>query len=110
MFQVFEINRFEELQEYRLAWQELWQRSRQGRFQLTFEWLAAYWQTLAEPRRLKVLVAVLGSKVIGILPLVVKPVETQVGKLRVLTYPLDGHGCWYGPVGPNSAATLTACL
>uniref|UniRef100_UPI0030DBC7D2 hypothetical protein n=1 Tax=uncultured Rubinisphaera sp. TaxID=1678686 RepID=UPI0030DBC7D2 len=110
MFQVIEVNTIQELETYRLSWQELWGRGRQRRFQMTFEWLEAYWQTAPADRELKVLIAALGGKVIGILPLVVKTVETRLGAVRVLTYPLDGGGNWYGPIGPNSAATLAAGL
>ncbi|MCG6156274.1 GNAT family N-acetyltransferase [Rubinisphaera margarita] len=110
MFQVFEINSIAELQPYRLVWQELWMRGRQQRFQMTLDWLEAYWQARSDDRELKVLFAVLGNKVIGILPLVVKQSATRLGPVRVLTYPLDNLGNWYGPIGPNSAATLAACL
>ncbi|HBN74255.1 MAG TPA: hypothetical protein DD473_00215 [Planctomycetaceae bacterium] len=110
MFQVFEINSLKELETYRLSWQELWGRGRQRRFQMTYEWLEAYWQSAPADRELKVLIAALGGKVIGILPLVIKTVETRLGAVRVLTYPLDGGGNWYGPIGPNSAATLAAGL
>ncbi len=110
MFQVIEVNTIQELETYRLSWQELWGRGRQRRFQMTFEWLEAYWQSAPADRELKILIAALGGKVIGILPLVVKTVETRLGAVRVLTYPLDGGGNWYGPIGPNSAATLAAGL
>ncbi len=110
MFQVFEINSIAELQPYRLVWQELWMRGRQQRFQMTLDWLEAYWRSGSDDRELKVLFAVLGNKVIGILPLVVKESETRLGTVRVLTYPLDNLGNWYGPIGPNSAATLAASL
>tara|TARA_R100000789_G_scaffold99035_2_gene104340 strand:- start:1269 stop:2480 length:1212 start_codon:yes stop_codon:yes gene_type:complete len=110
MFQVIEVNTIQELETYRLSWQELWGRGRQRRFQMTFEWLEAYWQAAPADRELKFLIAALGGKVIGILPLVVKTVETRLGAVRVLTYPLDGGGNWYGPIGPNSAATLAAGL
>ncbi len=108
MFQVFEVNSIEELSTYRLAWEELWNRGRSRRFQLSFPWLEAYWKYSGTDRNLKVLVATLAGRVIGILPLVSKKIESRLGPLNVVTYPLDGWGCWFGPVGPNSAATLTA--
>jgi len=108
MFEVFEVNTIEELRTYQLAWEELWNRGRSKRFQLSFPWLEAYWKHAGADRKLKVLVATLAGRVIGILPLVKKKSESRLGPLNVLTYPLDGWGCWFGPVGPNSAATLTA--
>lgn len=108
MFQVIEVNSIEELRTYRLAWEELWNRGRSKRFQLSLPWLEAYWNVAGTDRNLKVLVATLAGRVIGILPLVRKKTESRLGPLKVVTYPLDGWGCWFGPVGPNSAATLTA--
>ncbi len=108
MFQVFEVKTIEELRTYQLAWEELWNRGRSKRFQLSFPWLEAYWKHAGADRTLNVLVATLAGRVIGILPLVKKKAESRLGPLNVLTYPLDGWGCWFGPVGPNSAATLTA--
>ncbi len=108
MFQVYEVNTIEELRTYQLAWEELWNRGRSRRFQLSFPWLEAYWKHSQGERTLKVLVATLAGRVIGILPLVRKKSESRLGTLKVLTYPLDGWGSWFGPIGPNSAATLTA--
>ncbi len=110
MFQVFEVNTIEELRTYQLAWEELWQRGRSKRFQLSFPWLEAYWKHANGDRTMKVLVATLAGRVIGILPLVKKKAMSRLGSLNVLTYPLDSWGSWYGPVGPNSAATLTATM
>lgn len=108
MFQVTEINTIEELRTYKLAWEELWSRGRSKRFQLSFAWLEAYWEHAEHDRSLKVLVATLANRVIGILPLVTKKTESRLGSVNILTYPLDGWGSWYGPIGPNCAATLTA--
>jgi len=110
MFQVCEINSLDELKSYRLTWRELWERGRQRRVQSTYEWFAADWNHATPDRQMKVLVASLGGKVIGLLPLVIKTATTTLGDLRLLTYPLDSLGNWYGPIGPNSAATLAACF
>lgn len=107
MFQVAEITTLEELQTYRITWEELWGRGREKRFSTSYHWMETYFRNHPE-REPKVLVVTLAGKTIGILPLCVKKVATKLGPLRVLTYPLDGWGCWYGPIGPNSAATLTA--
>lgn len=109
MFQVAEINNLEKLKSYRLAWQELWQRGRLRGFSTSYEWFET--QARLNPERpLKVLVVSLAGKVIGLLPLVKKTVTTRLGSQRVLTYPTHHWGSWYGPIGPNSAATLTAGL
>ena len=110
MFQVLEINTIKELRSFKLAWNELSSRSRSKRFQLSFAWLEAYWEYSGDDRSLKVLVSTLASRVIGILPLVTKKTGSRLGSLNTLNYPLDGWGSWYGPIGPNSAATLTSCM
>ncbi|MEZ5950250.1 MAG: GNAT family N-acetyltransferase [Planctomycetaceae bacterium] len=109
MFQVVEMNTLAELKAYRMAWEDLWLRGRTQRYSLSSDWFEAY-ARLVSDRGMKVLVISLAGKVIGILPLVLKQVHTRLGSQRVLTYPLDGWGNWYGPIGPNPAATLTAGL
>ena len=47
---------------------------------------------------------------IGILPLCVRTEKYRVGTVRVLTYPLDNWGTWYGPIGSNRAATMLAAM
>ncbi|MGQ9504850.1 MAG: hypothetical protein ACUVQR_08065, partial [Thermogutta sp.] len=42
--------------------------------------------------------------------LVVKRESSRLGTLRVLTYPLDNWGDFYGPIGPNPTATLLTAL
>jgi hypothetical protein len=34
----------------------------------------------------------------------------RLSTLRVLTYPLNNWGTWYGPIGPNPAATMMAAM
>jgi hypothetical protein len=52
----------------------------------------------------------LGNKVIGVVPLVVKPVPTKMGTMRVLTYPLDGWGAFFSQIGQNPAATMVTAM
>jgi len=58
----------------------------------------------------RVFVASVAGRTIGLLPLVVKSVKTGLGKLRVLTQPVDPvFGVWgCVPLGKSSAATLLA--
>ena len=46
------------------------------------------------------------SRPVGILPLIVRRERTRLGRMRILTYPLDNWGSFYGPVGANAAETL----
>ncbi len=51
-----------------------------------------------------------GGQPMGILPLVVRTEATRVGRLRMLTYPLQDWATFFGPIGPNPSATLVAGL
>ncbi len=46
----------------------------------------------------------------GIVPLAVHPEQTRVGNLRVLGYPLDNWGSFYGPIGPDPGTALRAAM
>jgi hypothetical protein len=59
---------------------------------------------------LRVLLVYRGDRCVGILPLVLRRERRLVGTLRVLTYPLDNWGSFYGPIGPDPTAVLVAGL
>jgi CelD/BcsL family acetyltransferase involved in cellulose biosynthesis len=107
---IAEINDIQRLNELCLLWKSLWQRTRGASFFQSFDWMEAYWRHFGRHQSLKVLVATLAGKPIGILPLVVRQNESAFGPIRVLSYPLDDWGTVYGPIGPNSAATLVASM
>ncbi len=106
MADVVEINDLEELEQYRLAWNALLPQTPQASFFHTFDWLKTYWEFFGDEQRLRVLIIRSEGKPIGIVPLVVRTDHFHVGNVRVLTYPLDDWGTWYGPIGPNPSASL----
>lgn len=108
MSRVQEINSIEELAGYRLLWNSLLAETREASFFQTLDWLEVYWQHYGDEQKLRVLIVYSGGEPIGILPLVVRSESTRVGTVRVLTYPLSDWGSFYGPIGPNPTATLTA--
>lgn len=110
MIHVSEINNVNDLADVRLLWDSLWRRTRGASYFQSFDWLRLYWRHFDGSQELKVLIVSLAGKPIGILPLVVRKRETTFRTVRVLTYPLDQWGTCYGPVGPNSAATLVAAM
>ncbi len=110
MTRVVEINTLEELAGLRLLWNLLVSQTREATFFQTLDWLECYWAHHAERQRLRVLVVYSGERPIGILPLAVLSESTRLGKLRTLTYPLDGWGTFFGPIGPNPTATLCGAL
>jgi CelD/BcsL family acetyltransferase involved in cellulose biosynthesis len=58
----------------------------------------------------RVLVLQSAGEGVGIVPLVLRGERSWFGTVRVLTYPLDRWGVFYGPIGPYPAAALTAAL
>lgn len=108
MSRVVEINSAAQLSHYRLLWTHLLGQTRNATFFQSLDWLLTYWRHYGAEQRLRVLVVYSCDEPIGILPLVVRREATRVGSVRVLTYPLDGWGSFFGPVGPNPTATLMA--
>lgn len=110
MTDVLEINALKDLRSFHLAWTALHARTPGASFFQTLEWLETYWRHFGEGKRLRVLIARSGGKPIGIVPMCEVTKPTPVGPLRVLTYPLDGWGVWFGPIGPWPAAVMVAAM
>lgn len=110
MNQVIEINDARDLAGYRLLWSALLPQTRGATFFQSLDWLEVYWRHFAGEQRLRVLVVHSGNQPIGIVPLVVRRERTRLGWLRTLTYPLDDWGTFFGPIGPNPAATLVLAV
>ena len=110
MSNVIEINDIEQLAGYRLHWKRLLCQTRQATFFQSLDWLEVYWRHFGAKQKLRVLVVEAAGEVIGIVPLVVRRQWTKVGPMRVLTYPLDDWGTFYGAIGPDSTATLHAAM
>ncbi len=110
MSEIIEINRIEDLSQYRLLWKSLLGQTRGGSFFQSLEWLETYWEHFGLGQNLRVLIVYAADVPIGIVPLTVVRERTKVGSVRVLTYPLHDWGWFYGPIGPNPAATLTAAM
>ncbi len=109
MTRIIEINDWSQLSHHWLLWQSLLAETRGATYFQSIEWLEAYGRHFGHRQRLRVLVVSAGDgSPIGILPLVIKQEKTRLGTVRVLDYPLDGWGTFYGPIGPNPTATLIA--
>jgi CelD/BcsL family acetyltransferase involved in cellulose biosynthesis len=109
MTTVREINDPLELDALRPMWEELLERTPGSSYCQSLDWLQAFWNHYGARKRLRVLVVQDRDQVIGILPLAVwtaHPYEP----VKSLTYPLDYWGDYYGPIGPDPAATLAAGL
>lgn len=110
MLTVAEINDIERLNEFRLLWQDLLGKTRDASFQQSIEWLNCYWQNFGHDQKLRVLIVSLAGRPVGIVPLMVKSMPSECGRVRLLTYPLDGWGVAFGPIGPNPTVTLLAAM
>ena len=110
MVEVVEINDVDELSHYRLVWNSLFPATPNASYFLTFDWFETYWRHFGHDQKMRVLIVYGGGEPIGILPLCVRREAYRVGKVRVLTYPLDNWSTWYGPIGPNPASTMLAAM
>ncbi len=107
---VLEVNRIDELAEYRPAWHSLMAKTPGATFFQSLEWLETFWRHNGQGKTLRVLIVSDRGNPIGILPLLVLREKTKVGPVRVLTYPLHDWGSTYGPIGADAATTLAAGL
>ncbi|TWT30079.1 GNAT family N-acetyltransferase [Blastopirellula retiformator] len=110
MTDVIEVNDISELVAYSAVWKTLFNRMPRATFFQTLPWLLAYWKNFGGQQRLRVLITYASGEPIGILPLIVRDERTRLGSFRVLTYPLADWGSFYGPIGPDGAATLAIGL
>ncbi len=112
MLRVSEVNSLEQLPELRPAWDELLAQTQGTTFFQSLAWLETFWQFYGHEYgwRLRVLLLEEDGRPVGILPLAVILEASRVGRVRVLGYPLNGWGSFYGPIGPQPAATLEAGL
>jgi hypothetical protein len=110
MIGVVELNSFDDLARIRETWRDLWEATPGATFFQSWDWLRSYWRLNGEGQQLKVLLFTLRARPIGIVPLVVRPLKTPLGQTRTLTWPLQNQGAFYGAIGPNPAATLTAAF
>ena len=109
-FRVEEIRGLEDLQGLQNAWDLLLPKTPHASYFQSLSWLVVRCQYGAPPERLRVLVISDGPDLIGLMPLCVKIEKTSVGPMRVLTFPLDGWGSFYGPIGPDTELILQAAL
>jgi CelD/BcsL family acetyltransferase involved in cellulose biosynthesis len=110
MVEISEIRSVDELSTYRLAWNSWLSSTPRATFVNTIDWLESYWQHFGEKQQLRVLVARHDGAPVGLLPLCIRKVRHRLGSARVLTYPLDGWGSWYGPVGVDPAVTMLGAM
>ncbi|MDA1052855.1 MAG: GNAT family N-acetyltransferase [Planctomycetota bacterium] len=110
MERTFELCHADQLTEYKSAWRELLAVTPHASFFQSAEWLAARWRHAASDENLFVVVTTDGAQPNGFVPLCIKRELTSCGLMRVLHFPLDGWGSFYGPISVLPEETLTAAL
>lgn len=99
-----------ELAELRDPWNALAAGTERAQFFQTYDWFASYWRHYGNDQQLHLLLVRDEQKLIGIVPLVIRTERRQVGRLNVLTYPLDDWGSFYHPVSTDNQRTITAAV
>lgn len=90
------------------AWSRLWSVTPGATFFQTWPWLETYWRHYGAGQRLKLLRVEQAGELVGLIPLVIRSETSWLGPVRVLTYPLDYWGSFYGPISADPAAALAA--
>ncbi|UUO07233.1 GNAT family N-acetyltransferase [Blastopirellula sp. J2-11] len=99
---IFEINDIGQLPFWTSQWDQLHARTSAATFFQTWEWLAVTWKHFPRPQKLRLLVILENEEPIGFVPFCVREQNFRVGALRVLSYPLEDWGPFFGPIGCDS--------
>lgn len=101
MADIVELDRVEALAPYRPRWASLLLRTPGATFFQSLDWLEAYWRHYGEGRRLRVMLVFDGGEIRAIVPLVLLWGATRLGPMKMVAWPLDAWGTFFGPVGPD---------
>jgi CelD/BcsL family acetyltransferase involved in cellulose biosynthesis len=110
MLQVSEINELHELASLRATWRELLVRTPGYSFFRTLEWLETAWPQYPLRQKLRVMLVERGGRPVGIVPFCVRSERRKVGTVRILTYPLNDWGTFYGPLGMEPGVAIRAAI
>lgn len=107
MITVAEYNDVKQLKPLADLWARLFERTPEACFSHSWEWAASLDST---SHKLRILLALVGGRPFGLLPMQVETRKTEAGELRVLTNTGSGFFPFAGPIGPNTTAMLTAAM
>jgi CelD/BcsL family acetyltransferase involved in cellulose biosynthesis len=110
MIEVAEINQLAELAPLRSIWSELLACTANHSFFQTLDWLECTWNHYEHPQKLRVLVVERDGQPLGIVPFCVRTEQRKVGSVRILTYPLNDWGTFFGPVSAEPGIVISAAL
>jgi CelD/BcsL family acetyltransferase involved in cellulose biosynthesis len=110
VIETYELNQLGDLDALRPTWHRLLAQTSNHSFFQTLEWLEATWAGYTQEQRLRVVVVERDGEPLGIVPWCVRSESRRVGTVRVLSYPLDDWGTFYGPLGPQPRETMRAAI
>lgn len=110
MLQVTEINELHELDSLRVTWRTLLHQTPGYSFFQTLEWLETTWPHYPLPQKLRVMLVERDGQPVGIVPFCVRSEARKMGRFRILTYPLNDWGTFYGPLGAKPQAAFLAAM
>jgi CelD/BcsL family acetyltransferase involved in cellulose biosynthesis len=110
MLKISEINDLRGLEPLRGVWRELLTATPGYSLFQTLDWLEEVWDHYPLPQKLRLVVVERAGRPVGIVPLCVRTEMRKVGALRVLTYPLNDWGTFYGPIGADPATAIGAAI
>lgn len=76
----------------------------------SLSWLRVYWKHYAPGQKLRLLVVRDGDEIVGFVPLVIRKEPSPLGSVRILTYPADYWGSFYGPIGRDPQSLLRSAM
>jgi len=104
------ITSLDELQSHRESWNDLARRTPMAQFFQSYDWFVTYWKHFGQDQRMEVLLVTENSQLVGIVPLVIRSERRRIGKVRILTFPLDDWGSFFGPVTTKPSITISAVI
>ncbi|QDU81393.1 hypothetical protein Pla110_31340 [Polystyrenella longa] len=110
MLIVTEYHNLEELKTVSDVWNRLWSQTPDSSFLHSYEAFEATCALTGLRDDLKVLMVSLMGKPIGFVPFVIRPMETSLGTLRVLTFPMEEWFSFYNTIGPHKTIILQAAI
>ena len=105
-----EINDPAQLHPLAISWDRLHRRTPGATFFQTLEWLTITLRHFKRQQKLRVLVIYEGDEPVGIVPFTVRMEKFRLGDLRVLSFPLDDWGTFYGPIGKDPVGLMRTAM
>jgi CelD/BcsL family acetyltransferase involved in cellulose biosynthesis len=110
MLAVHELNRLEDLAPLRDMWRRLLHATPRYSFFQSLEWLQTTWNHYPLPQKLRALVIERDGSPFAIVPFCIRTEDRKVGRVRVLTYPLNDWGVFYAPISAEPQLALAAAI